>query len=345
MSEISTSTTMTTTPPVTVVSSGMSSLPSVTMAPSLIGLPTMLGQHDVVLPPPLTPRGFGPVLCHGSVPKQQPPSLMPNQAYANYAMGSPQVSFFFRLEPPTILYIICFVSVLVSAFHFQVPCWMQYPPFGAQPFGFAPLQPVGVYPWQLYVQPGDGHWPTPGMHRVVAPSTILSRGESYAAPSAVPQPSHLYGGTYSFGGLAESHLIPMPSLHGGEGSSFPGLVPSSDTVDSESAMFIKLGDSGEVIRYQVDEFACTWSAEQFVAHSHIYPGFTGKVSSLTHFPLELGCEDYPFLDQAMDNFEQGLDSILTDSLETPGLDASLDEPVAIPSSVSSELLGLLSTLF
>ena len=53
-------------------------------------------------------------------------------------------------------------------------------------------------------------------------------------------------------------------------------------------MGIKPGDSSVVIGYQVDEFTHTWSAEQFVAHSHIYPGFTGKVSSLTHFPLEPG---------------------------------------------------------
>ena len=70
------------------------------------------------------------------------------------------------------------------------------------------------------MQPGDGHWPTPGMHRVTAPSTTLSRGEPSAAPSAVLQSSHLYGGAYSFGGLAENHLIPPPSLHGGKGSSF-----------------------------------------------------------------------------------------------------------------------------
>ena len=89
--------------------------------------------------------------------------------------------------------------------------------------------------------------------------------------------------------------IPLPSLHDGEGSSFPGLVPSDDTVDSESVMGIKPGDSGVVIGYQVDEFTHTWSAEQFVAHSHIYPGFTGKVSSLTHCPLEPECEDYAFL--------------------------------------------------
>ena len=93
---------------------------------------------------------------------------------------------------------------------------------------------------------------------------------------------------------------------------------------------LKPGDSGVVIGYQVDEFTCTWSAEQFVAHSHIYPGFTGKVSSLIHFPLEPGCEDYAFLDQAVADFEQGLDSILTDSLETPELDTSLEEPDALP---------------
>ena len=70
-----------------------------------------------------------------------------------------------------------------------------------------------------------------------------------------------------------------------------------------------------------------------MAHSHIYPGFTGKVSLLTHFPLEPGCEDYTFLDQAVADFEQGLDSILTDSIKMPELDTSLDEPDAITSSV------------
>ena len=151
----------------------------------------------------------------------------------------------------------------------------------------------------------------------------------------MPQP---LGGVYSLGVTIESHPILPPSLHDGEGSSFPGLVPSDDAVNSDSVMGIKPGDSGVVIGYQVDEFTCTWSAEQFVAHSHIYPGFTGKVSSLIHFPLEPGCEDYAFLDQAVADFEQGLDSILTDSLETPELDTSLEEPDAITSSVSSGFL-------
>ena len=68
-----------------------------------------------------------------------------------------------------------------------------------------------------------------------------------------------------------------------------------------------------------------------VAHSHIYPGFTGKVSSLTHFPPEPGCEDYSFLNQVVADFEQGLDSILNDSLQTAELDTFLDEPDAVTS--------------
>ena len=44
------------------------------------------------------------------------------------------------------------------------------------------------------------------------------------------------------------------------------------------------------------------------------------------------------------DFEQGLDSILTDSLKTLELDTSLDEPDVITSSVSSGFLPLVSTL-
>ena len=114
------------------------------------------------------------------------------------------------------------------------------------------------------MQPGDVHLSMPSMHRLATASATLDRGEPSATHSAVPQPSHLFGGAYSFGGSVESHLIPPTSLHDGEGSSFPGLVPSDDAVDSESVMDIKPGDSGVVIGYQVDEFTHTWSAEQLL---------------------------------------------------------------------------------
>ena len=269
---------------------------------------------------------------------------MPLQVCANYAMGSAQEGFFFRVEPPTVLYIICLVSVLVSAVSFQVPCWMPYPPLGVQLLGFAPLQPFRVYPWQAYVQPGNGHQLTPGMHKMAASSTTLSRGSLMLLCLLFSSHPIYMVGEYSFGGLAESHLIPPPSLHGGEGCPFLGVFPSNDMVKSESAMGIKAGNFGVVIGYQVDEFTHTWSAEQFVAHCHIYPGFTGKVSSLIHFHVGPGCEDSSILDQVMADFEQGLDSILTNFLETPELDASLDEHDAIPSSVASEFLCLVSTL-
>ena len=88
MSHIST-TALTTTPPITVVSSGLS---SVSLAPSLTGFPV---SHGVVPPPPLMPRSSGGVFGSVSVPQQQIPSSVPPLANANYAMGSPQVGFFF----------------------------------------------------------------------------------------------------------------------------------------------------------------------------------------------------------------------------------------------------------
>ena len=91
MSHVSTMA-LTTTPPVTVVSSGLSSVSSVLVAPSLTGFPV---SHGVVPPPPLMPRSSGGVLGSVSVP-QQIPSSMPPLAYANYAMGSPQVGFLFQ---------------------------------------------------------------------------------------------------------------------------------------------------------------------------------------------------------------------------------------------------------
>ena len=207
MSHISTMAT-TTTPPVMVVSSGLSSVSSVTMAPSLMGLPTTLGQCEVVQPPPFMPRGPGGVIGLASVLQQLPPYLMPLLAYANYAMGSPQVGFLFRVEPPTILYIICLVTILVSALYFPVPSWMPYSPVGAQPLGFAPLPPFGGYTWQTYVQPGDGHLSMPGMHRVAAPSATLGRGSLLLLSWLFPNHPIYMVGAYSLGGSAES---PHPS--------------------------------------------------------------------------------------------------------------------------------------
>ena len=72
-------------------------------------------------------------------------------------------------------------------------------------------------------------------------------------------------------------------------------------------------------------------ADHLFAQSHIYPGFAFQVSSLTH--LNQGVRIFHFLDQAVADFEHGLDSILTVSVKTLELDASFDEPVVVISSV------------
>ena len=74
--------------------------------------------------------------------------------------------------------------------------------------------------------------------------------------------------------------------------------------------------SGVVISYQFDEFTHTLSVGHFIAQSHIYSGFTGYISTLTYFLLEPDCEDYSFLDQAVKDFEHGLDSVIMDSIDT-----------------------------
>ena len=73
---------------------------------------------------------------------------------------------------------------------------MLYSPLWAQPLGFAPLQPFGVYPWQAYVQPGDGHCSMPSVRRVAAPSTTLSRGSLLLLSQLFPSnPIYMVGHT------------------------------------------------------------------------------------------------------------------------------------------------------
>ena len=133
---------MTTTPLVTAVSFGMSSLSLVTMAPSLMGLPATLDQCDVVLPLPLTLGCPGGLIGLASVLQQQPPSLMPLQAYANYAMGSSWVGFFFRVEPSTNFYIICLVpfQCLLSTPRYHAGCHIN--PWGLNCWGLHHCNPL-----------------------------------------------------------------------------------------------------------------------------------------------------------------------------------------------------------
>ena len=74
------------------------------------------------------------------------------------------------------------------------------------------------------MQPGDGHWPTPGMHGVAAPTAALSRGCLLLLSQLSPSHSNYMVGHKALGAW-QSHPIPPPSLRSGEGSSFLGFVP------------------------------------------------------------------------------------------------------------------------
>ena len=64
------------------------------------------------------------------------------------------------------------MSVMVYVFCFQIPIWLK-----SSPVGFAMLQPFGEYPWKVYVPPGIGPYPIPGVQQVAALPTAFSRLE------------------------------------------------------------------------------------------------------------------------------------------------------------------------
>ena len=121
-------------------------------------------------------------------------------------MGSQQVSFSFRVEPPTDSLCYMLVSAMVFAFCFQVPMWLPCSPNWAQLLGFATLHPFGVYPQKAYAPPGDGQWPIPGVHQVAA-LNALSRGIFMLLiqlSPAIPQ----HGGANSLGAQQQvSHFL------------------------------------------------------------------------------------------------------------------------------------------
>ena len=89
-----------------------------------MGFPAMLDQYGVALLTPLTLRDSGGVVGLATVLQQQPQSWMPPQAYANHAMGPPQVGFSFRVEPSTVFFYMCWCLLwcMFSAFRCYAGC-------------------------------------------------------------------------------------------------------------------------------------------------------------------------------------------------------------------------------
>ena len=88
----------TTTSPVTVsCSSASTTTITVTMAPTFMVLASALGQHDIVLTPPIIPRDtVRGVVDLYIVLHEQPQFQMLSQAYANCAVGPSELSFLFQ---------------------------------------------------------------------------------------------------------------------------------------------------------------------------------------------------------------------------------------------------------
>ena len=306
MSQVTVITTITTSP-VTVVWSGSSPITTTVMiAPTSVGLPTS-GKHDVVLPLQLilraTMKWSGGLT---TMPQQwQHQSQLPSQAYANCAMGPPQVSFSFKGEPVHIMYVgVCY------GFCFQVTIWLPCSPVGLNHWVCIttttqniPVVVICTFLWCL--------WLMPRVHWLVAAPTALGRRELYGTHSAVTQPFNKYCRAYSFWGLAEGHQILPPSPHVGEQSSFPDYAPPVTQLNSG------------VLYCLITHL--TW--------------FHGK-GTLNHLLLEPGCEGYAFLDQAVKDWTWSWFSI-----DTLKLDESFDEADAMPFPVSSWYICSGSTIF
>ena len=103
---------------------------------------------------------------------------------------------------------------------------------------------------------------------MATPPTASSTGNLILLTEMAPSHSSNMMGHKALGPW-QSHFILLPSPHDGEGSSFPGSASPSDTVNPESVVQVKPGDSGVVIKNQVDAFAPGWQSVSFLSHTFI----------------------------------------------------------------------------
>ena len=129
---------MTTIPPVMVVSSGLSSISSVTMAASLMGLPATSGQHEVVLLPPLMLRcPSGDIGLASATAATSIFNASSGLCQLCYGFSTGRFSF-------SELSLLQF-CMLKFGVHYGV-CFYFQVPMGVQLLVFAPVQPFEVYP-------------------------------------------------------------------------------------------------------------------------------------------------------------------------------------------------------
>ena len=124
----------------------------------------------------------------------------------------PQIGFLFRVESLADFFVLVFV--MVFAFYFKISMWLV----GLNHWCSHHCNPF-EYKCGRHVPFDAGSWPMPRVCLGVASSTALSRGASCSSNSCLPAIQSVWWGI-QLGGLAESYLIPSPSLHDGEGFLF-----------------------------------------------------------------------------------------------------------------------------
>ena len=134
-------------------------------------------------------------------------------------MGPRQVNFFFWVWASYQLAYVCWCLLwcMLSAFRCHSGCHIDQ--WGNSYCCLDHCSPFGVYPWEAYVHPSNGHLFLPGIYQVAVPSTALSRSKPCATQSAVLQPLQQFGGVYSFGGSAVTQSL-CPPIKVGTGLCF-----------------------------------------------------------------------------------------------------------------------------
>ena len=109
-------------------------------------------------------------------------------------------------------------------------------------------------------------------------------------------------------------------------------------------MGITPGDSGVVIGYQVDELTYTWSTKCLLLIHTFTLGLQAMCHPLTIFHFNQGVRIIHFWTKQCQDFEQGFNSILTDSTGTLEVDTSFDEHDVITSSISLGFMHSVETV-
>ena len=323
----------TTTSPVTVVYSRSSLISmTVTVAPTSVGL-VASGQHDVVLPPQLylrdTVRVLLPSYCTAAAIALVPGAF---SGTCQLCLGSLSGKFSLWQSWASHQFIMLHVAAcygvyfLLSGSHVAAMLFTRW------------CSTVGVCNtatiWSIPFAGICASWWWSVAHTRSALSGCFfhcfewcSSCYSFSCPPAIPsiwwgiQPWEL--------GRELPNPYTFPTWWGGV--FFSRMCSPWYMVNSESVIGVKPNESGVVIGCQVDEYTCTW----LLLSPHLC-WFHGKVSTLTHLPLEPGCEDYPFMNKVVKTLSMVL-TVLMDSCQhtrTGGvLWWSFDEADTIPSLI------------